>query len=188
MSDDIFEGRVKEALIKYSNMNMTDKASYHALEHFYPTFLKYLLSKNEEDISILEVGVAQGGSMSAWMEIFPKAKFYGIDWNLSQMKDFVKKDDRLVVVQMSQSDEQIKDLFPGVSFDLIIDDASHQSRDQQITFNLLKNRLTSIGKYVIEDVYPENIYPKEFTDQFKFVDITHIKNRGDDRLYIYPAF
>lgn len=182
-----FQQKVKDTLIKYSNMDITDKASYHALEHFYPSFLQYLLSKKEEDLHILEVGVCKGGSMKSWMDIFPKARFYGIDWNLSVVNPMVMNDSRLQLVELSQSDPSVQILFPGVEFDLIIDDASHVALDQQNTFQMLKYRLSPIGKYVIEDVYPENTYPPEFESQFKFVDITHIKNRGDDRLFIYPS-
>lgn len=182
-----FQQKVRDTLVKYSNMDMTDKASYHALEHFYPSFLQYLLSKKEEDLHILEVGVYKGGSMKAWMDIFPKAHFYGIDWNISLIDPIVMNDSRLQVVQCSQSDPKVQTLFPGVEFDLIIDDASHGSQDQQNTFQMLKYRLSVTGKYVIEDVYPEHTYPPEFESQFQFVDITHIKNRGDDRLFVYPS-
>jgi len=183
-----FQDKVRDTLIKYSNMDMTDKASYHALEYFYPKFLQYLLSKKEEDLHILEVGVYKGGSMKCWMEIFPKAHFYGIDWNVAIIDPVVINDHRMKVEQLSQSDPRVQGLFPGVEFDLIIDDASHGATDQINTFKMLKYRLSAIGRYVIEDVYPENTYPYEFENQFGFVDITHIKNRGDDRLFVYPPY
>ena len=182
-----FQEKVRSTLLKYSNMNMTDKASYHALEHFYPSFLQYMLLKKEEDLHILEIGLSKGGSMVAWMDIFPKAHFYGIDWNLSTIVPEVRNDPRLQLVQMSQSDSQVATTFPGVEFDLIIDDASHGVEDQQSTFRMLKPRLSSIGRYVVEDVYPEHQYPQDFESQFELVDITHIKNRGDDRLFVYPS-
>jgi hypothetical protein len=189
MSEHIHETiskKLKQALIKYSDAGVTDKASYHALEFFYPDYLQYLGQKPQEDLHILEVGVYKGGSMRAWMEVFPKAHFYGIDWDLTIIEEDVKNDPRLSLIQAHQADPRIRNVFPGVQFDLIIDDASHSDKDQQITFELLKDRLSEIGRYVIEDVYPEHTYPKEFTDMFAFVDITHIKGRGDDRLYVYP--
>ena len=186
MSDtQAFEQKVRDTLVKYSNIDMTDKASYHALEHFYSKFLQYLLTKKEEDIRILEVGVSKGGSMKAWMDIFPTAKFYGIDWNLSIVDPMVRNDSRLQLVEMAQSDPRVQSQFPGVDFDLIIDDASHGVQDQINTFQMLRYRLSPIGKYVVEDVYPEHTYPPEFENQFEFVDITHIKNRGDDRLFVF---
>ena len=86
---------------------------------------------------------------------------------------------------MSQSDSAVSSLFKGIDFDLIIDDASHIASDQIATFQMLKSRLANGGKYIIEDIYPENIYPQDFMKNFRVVDICHIKNRGDDRCFIY---
>jgi len=47
---------------------------------------------------------------------------------------------------------------------LIIDDASHALDDQCASFYLMKDRLSPIGKYIIEDIYPEYVYPDEFED------------------------
>jgi trans-aconitate methyltransferase len=192
-----FEDKLKAILINNSQTKdgdslskndscFTDKAGYHAHKHFYPQQLKYLADKNEEDINILEIGMANGGSMKCWMEMFPNANFYGIDYNLSNLHESIRKAPNLICSQCSQSDPILKNLFPGVLFDLVIDDASHQSNDQMTSFAYLRDRLTPTGKYIIEDVYPENVYPDDFKSLFDIYDITHIKNRGDDILFVYP--
>lgn len=184
-STDDFKRRVRDVLIKQSSDGTTDKASYHAYENFYPDALTYLLDKKEEDLHILEVGTYHGGSMKCWMEIFPRAHFYGIDWDFDIMDLAVRTDTRLKLLKCNQADPQVKTAFEGVQFDLIIDDASHMARDQIATFNMLKDRMASTGKYIIEDIYPDNYYPPEFKDMFEEVDITYIKNRGDDKLFVY---
>jgi hypothetical protein len=186
MSLDSFQDQVRQVLTKYSLLNKTDKASWHAYEHFYPTFLSFLLNKKQEDIHILEVGTSLGGSLRCWMELFPKAHFYGIDWDIGAMEKDVADDPRLQLFQCSQQDPRVATLFGDVQFDLIIDDASHQVADQMATFYMLKNRLSIDGKYVIEDVYPEHVYPDTFKNEFDDIDLSKLKNRGDDRLFVYP--
>jgi hypothetical protein len=192
-----FEDKLKQILIKNSQTGegdalcenktcFTDKGGYHAYEHFYPQHLKYLADKKEEDIHILEIGMANGGSMKCWMEMFPKANFYGIDYNLSNLHESIRNSPNLICVQCSQSDPILKNVFPGVSFDLVIDDASHQIKDQLASFTYLRDRITPTGKYIIEDVYPQHVYPDNFMSIIDVHDITHIKNRGDDKLFVYP--
>ena len=179
------ESQIRDVLKKYSSLGKTDKASCHAYEFFYPQELQYLLSKPETELHILEIGTAYGGSLRCWMELYPTAKFYGIDHNIKNIEDDVRSDSRLSLVNMSQSDPAVSAFFEGITFDLVIDDASHISSDQIATFEMLKSRVSKGGKYIIEDIYPENTYPQDFMKNFRVVDITHIKNRGDDRCFIY---
>jgi hypothetical protein len=156
--------QIKDVLIKYSQLGKTDKAAYHSYEFFYPTELQYLSAKPQNTLNILEVGTAFGGSLRCWMELYPAAHFYAID----------------------HTPEVIEaDALPGVSFDLIIDDGSHQSVDQIATFAMLESRLAYGGKYMIEDIYPENVYPPEFKNTFRVVDLSAIKKRGDDVVFVY---
>jgi cephalosporin hydroxylase len=179
------ESQIRDVLLKYSNAGNTDKASYHSYEFFYPQELQYLRSKPENELHILEIGTAKGGSLRCWMELYPTAKFYGIDYNIQNIEDDVRNDSRLSLVNMSQSDPAVSSLFKGTEFDLIIEDASHIASDQIATFHMLKSRVAKGGKYIIEDIYPEHIYPEYFMKNFRVVDISHIKNRGDDRCFIY---
>jgi trans-aconitate methyltransferase len=185
-----FEDKLKTIMLNNSQDPssgcFTDKASYHAYEFFYPKQLEYLANKREEDIHILEVGMANGGSMKCWMEMFPKANFYGIDYDVSKLHESIRNAPNLIFVQCSQTDPMLKDIFPGVSFDLVIDDASHQIKDQITSFEYLRNRITPTGKYIIEDIYPEHVYPNNFLSLFDVHDLIHIKNRQDDKLFVYP--
>jgi len=183
-----FSKNLKEALIKYSAIpSYTDKASYHAYEYFYPEQLTYLLDKNETDLHILEIGSAYGGSLNSWMDVLPNANYYSIDHNFDNLSKYIKDKPNLNLYRCSQSNEIIKTIFPGVVFDLIIDDASHQINDQIASFNFLKDRLNTNSKYIIEDIYPEHVYPYDFLKQFEVFDITKIKNRADDKLFVYKT-
>ena len=177
--------QIKDVLIKYSRLGKTDKADYHSYELFYPNELQYLSAKPQNTLRILEVGTAFGGSLRCWMELYPTAHFYAIDHMPEVIEADVRNDSRLRILKSKQADPAVATAFPGVSFDLIIDDGSHQSNDQVATFAMLKNRLADGGKYIIEDIYPENAYSPEFKNQFRVVDLSHSKNRGDDVAFVY---
>jgi precorrin-6B methylase 2 len=177
--------QIKETLIRHSVSGKTDKASCHAYEFFYPSELKYLSLKPQDQLNILEIGTATGGSLRCWMELYPSAKFYAIDHTPEMMDEDVRNDTRLSIIRSKQANGMLRSAFSDVSFDLIIDDASHAALDQMESFSMFKDRLALGGKYIIEDIYPENVYPPEFKSQFRIVDITSIKNRGDDILFVY---
>ena len=177
--------QIKDVLIKYSQLHKTDKADYHSYEFFYPTELQYLNAKPQNTLNILEVGTAFGGSLRCWMELYPTAHFYAIDHMPEVIEADVRNDSRLRIFKSKQADPSVSNAFPGVSFDLIIDDGSHQSVDQIATFAMLESRLAYGGKYMIEDIYPENIYPLEFKNKFRIVDLSAIKKRGDDVVFVY---
>jgi len=187
---------IVRAMRKYSAMKVTsasgaedclcDKAHYHCYDHFYPDLLeKYL---NRENLNILEIGAYYGGSVLLWEELFPGATIYAVDWNFDNLKVDLNRDN-IKKIKMSQSDPALKNLLKDVKFDIIIDDASHRAEDQIASFNLLSDLLNDEGVYVIEDVYPEHIrnnkYPAAFLSNFEHVDLSDIKGRGDDRLFVF---
>lgn len=183
--------QIRDVLVKHSTMNRTtrgrtDKADYHAYEFFYPSELQFLSSKPTDSINILEVGTAMGGSLRCWMELYPNAHFFGIS-DIDELDEDVKTHPQMHMEIALQADPKVASLFPGVMFDVIIDDASHQVADQIATFKMLKNRVATGGKYIIEDIYPDNVYPSDFMSNFRVIDLRHIKNRSDDKLFVYDA-
>jgi len=75
-----------------------------------------------------------------------------------------------------------------MSFDVIIDDGSHQIQDQFTSFNLLKNSIKTGGIYIIEDVANIEQYTNNFKalhTNCKIIDNRWIKNRLDDVLVVY---
>ncbi len=127
----------------------TDKISNRYLER-YDEILNPWLAK---PITLLELGVKEGGSLLLWHDYFPSATIVGIDINLP--KEF-KPTDHIYLFEGSQADRQF---LSGVAtkvapkgFDIIIDDASHLGQLTRIAFwHLFDNHLKPGGLYVIED-------------------------------------
>lgn len=163
-----------EALaIKYG----TDK-----LGHGYIPFYEKYLPK--EPKRILEIGVKEGRSLAMWSEYFPNAKVYGLDLfgetTLSDVQLFIDMHikgecQNTILVKGNQCDWRVLEELRKIDFDVIIDDGSHNSRDQMMTFFGLFN-----GKhYFIEDLHcsAEEFYsqglPQEFRAPFILSDIAY---------------
>lgn len=135
-----------ELSVKYG----TDKGS---LKHHYMEFYEQHLPKNPK--RMLEIGVLDGASIRMWHDWFPDCEIHGLDLfsgeSAREIWDtcFADKDgaERVTFHTGNQCDWQILEQLRTYDFDIIIDDGSHASRDQMMTFFGLFN-----GKhYFIED-------------------------------------
>lgn len=124
-----------ELSVKYG----TDKGS---LKHNYMPFYEKHLPKNPK--KILEIGVLDGASIRMWKEWFTDTEIHGLDLFSEGAPDI----EGVTFHHGDQRDFVILDKLRNENFDVIIDDGSHNSRDQMITFFGLFN-----GKnYFIEDI------------------------------------
>jgi len=115
--------RIIEVFEKYD----TDKNSKgHNYGPYYAQHLPESVNK------ILEVGVHKSESLRAWHEIYPEAHVFGLDL-FSEHEPL--NESWLTCFRGSQADDKVLDnvrLFGP--FDVIVEDGSHQSRHQWMTF------------------------------------------------------
>lgn len=122
----------------------TDKAFYHKYCDFYQ---KHLPKRNFNG-RLLEIGVMDGASLNMWHEYYPNAEIVGID--IDDKSHVVI--DNVKVIQMDATDP--KALATLGKFDIIIDDGSHKTSDQQKAFEqLYYSQLNKGGKYILEDLH-----------------------------------
>jgi hypothetical protein len=122
----------------------TDKATFHKYLDFYQRHLPDRSFKGR----LLEIGVMDGNSMRMWREYYPDAEIVGIDTGLQ----WDLKIDGVTLLELDGTDP--KQTNPLGMFDIIIDDASHYTADQQKSFeHLFYNQLTPGGLYVLEDLH-----------------------------------
>ena len=152
-----------------------DKGTAHSyIEHYYEDAFKPYRNKN---ITLLEIGIAQGQSLRMWREYFsPDSRIIGYDIRDNGVQcpgcELVYKD-----ATDSNSFNEINEL------DIIIDDGSHQFDHQLKSLIFLFDKLKSGGLYVIEDVQDidstaENFL--SFNPNVQIFDFRNIKNRKDD--------
>lgn len=132
----------------------TDKSS---LSHGYCPFYEKHLPPRDAQIKLLEIGVKEGASLKMWTEWFPNAQIHGLDLFEENTRAVVWEEmnlnydhlGRIFLHKGNQVDWQVLEELRKHEFDIIIDDGSHNARDQMITFFGLFN-----GKqYYIEDTH-----------------------------------
>ena len=112
---------------------------------FYDDKLWYL---QDSKINLLEIGVQNGGSLETWARYFWKAeKIVGIDVD-PKCADLKFEDNRIQMVIGDAKTVELED-----TFDIIIDDGSHQAADIIANWNHWWPKLNDGGVYVVEDFH-----------------------------------
>jgi O-antigen biosynthesis protein len=108
-----------------------------------------------EPITLLEVGVQNGGSLEIWDNYFLRAKaIVGCDIDPA-CEALQFNSDRIHVVIGDATTQQCARQVAAVApnFDIIIDDGSHVAKDVIGTFSRYFSTLKSNGLYIIEDLH-----------------------------------
>jgi hypothetical protein len=129
----------------------TDKSSsvswgWDYLRHYEELFSKWRHSQ----INLIEIGVANGSSLSAWERYFDRATFVGIDVN----PDCQRYGQGRVFVRIGSQDDpgflhRVAAEFPPT---IIIDDGSHIAHHMISAFEVLFPTLQPGGVYIFEDL------------------------------------
>jgi len=125
------------------------------LEHGYiKIYEKYFESIRNENLKVLEIGIADGKSLLMWSDYFNNSEIIGIDIHKIDIKEKRLDKNNIKVHQGSQSDDKfISEIIKEYgNFDIIIDDGSHLRKDVIKSFHLLFPYLNNNGLYVVEDM------------------------------------
>jgi hypothetical protein len=112
---------------------------------YLPTYLR-LAERLGPSANVCEVGVQRGGSLELWQVLFPHGHHTGIDIDPEAVHP-----PGTTRITASQDDPRLPALLPRFSYDLIVDDASHEAKPTLRTFELLWPCVAPGGSYVIED-------------------------------------
>lgn len=123
---------------------------------FYLTRYDDLFHANRDgSISLLEIGIQNGGSLEIWSKYFRNAKnIVGVDIN-NKCADLIYSDPRIsLFIGDANSDYCYQQIAQASSsFNIIIDDGSHTSEDIIKSFLKYFPLLSSDGIYVVEDLH-----------------------------------
>lgn len=119
-------------------------------------------------LNILEIGIWNGSSLLMWRDYFPNANIYAIDID---DKSFLNSERITTAICDQGNTEALWNVFPGVEFDIIIDDGSHIMQHQQITLKALLPRLKAGGIFIEEDLHT-SLYRTIYTNTgFGYSDV-----------------
>ena len=124
-------------------------------EGYLPVYENFLCAFKDKTVNLLEVGVQNGGSLAVWAKYFESAgTIVGCDKN-PKCASLAFEDSRIKVVigdvNRVATRQAIKAFAP--SFDIIIDDGSHNSKDVIATFKHFYPLLNPGGVYLVEDLH-----------------------------------
>ena len=159
--DNSIHGLAMKQFIKLREL-ATDKYWVHGYTKLYDKHIGHLRDK---EIKLLEIGVLRGASLLLWKEAFPKAQIYGIDKNTRIWQKFLKGQNIKVFVGRQEDTDFLKEVAKDGLYDVIIDDGGHKPFEQQPSFEVLWDNLSSGGFYIIEDLYGN--YKKDVARQAK---------------------
>jgi hypothetical protein len=129
----------------------TDKQYWHG---YITEYEERVFSKLTNPTNILEFGVGRGGSIEWLTNRFPEAHIVGAD--ILPMQDCWPRSDKISYYHIDQSQRlQIRSIFEDnhTSFDLIIEDGSHNPEHQVNCLVESIPWLNSGGYYILEDIH-----------------------------------
>lgn len=166
-------------LTQLANQYGSDKGTVVGNAHHYTLFYETLLAPRRESVHrMLEIGLLRNGpevgasadretgdlpSVRMWLDYFPNAIVHGFD--ISDFSFF--RDPRFVFTRGDAGNGGDLDriLANGERFDFIIDDGSHASFHQQLSFMKLFPALEPGGIYIIEDL---NWQPEAYEESLPY--------------------
>jgi len=179
--------------------NVTNSRHCHPYTLFYENLFK---NKKNENLKIAELGILNGSSLLMWREYFANAQIYGFEYDNNLINNFKQNydNDRITIynVDVSKKDS-IEKAFSDLneSFDIIIEDTTHQFEDQIRVIENTYKYLKPGGIMIIEDIfksYNENDYKSRLKDvlhhfqDYYFVELDHVNKNStgwnNDKLFI----
>ena len=148
-----------KTLSEIAKIYPTDKDFTH---NYYNLVYEDVLSPIRNEVKkVCEIGIGlefnadlnwrTGHSLMVWEEYFPNAAILGLDIVVPE----VREKGRITMDWMDQSKLDIVKEYASrlLDYDLIVDDGSHNTRDQQITLVYFLKALKTGGIYILEDLH-----------------------------------
>ena len=169
--------RVSEATEKPDNELFdifSNDTNVHKWHHYFDIYERHFGRFRDRPIKMLEIGVFRGGSLRMWKQYFhPDSTIVGIDIDKSCAAHEIA--DQNVFVRIgSQADPNFLAEVNGEfgPFDIILDDGSHKTHHQIISFGaLFRDALKDDGCYMVEDCHT-NYWIKHVDSPETFIDVS----------------
>jgi hypothetical protein len=146
----------------------------HKWHHYFDIYSRHFQSYRDRPIRMLEIGVYRGGSLRMWKKFFhPDSAIVGIDIDKSCQAHEIAADNVFVRIG-SQADPNFLAQVNGEfgPFDIILDDGSHKTHHQIISFGaLFRPALNDGGCYMVEDMHT-NYWLKHVDSPETFIDLS----------------
>jgi len=152
----------------------------HKWIHYFDIYDSHFSKFRKKNITVLEFGVFQGGSLQMWKKYFGKrARIIGVDIN----PDCKKLEEKGVEIYIGDQENRkfLKKLMKKIGeVDVVIEDGGHTMRQQINTFEEVYPHVKEGGVFLIEDLHTS--YWREYGGGYKKKDtfIEYSKSVIDD--------
>lgn len=161
----------------------------HKVDHYFPIYERHLERFRGTAPTILEIGVAQGGSIEMWHAYFGRGTAtVGLD-NEPRSESLAGQRRHIVIGDQGDPEVLLDIARKFGPFDIILDDGSHRSEHQLTLIDTLWDHLTDNGVLLVEDLHtnywPEygggHLRPDTFIERIKPLldDINAYNSRED---------
>lgn len=180
------------SLIDIVDNSKTDKNTIHSYLELYQ---KILINKKDTAQNILEIGIAEGGSIKLWSEFFTNAVIHGLDIvNINSVWDKIKNNNKIILYTSTDAYDETffktEFLNKNKRFDIMIDDGPHTLESMLRFIRLYSQLMTDDGILIIEDIQSwdwikilTNIVPFHLRKFIKVYDLRKNKDRYDDIVF-----
>jgi cephalosporin hydroxylase len=175
-----------------AHMHITDKKSEgHNYVQYYHALFEPLRWK---PITVLEMGVAWGGSIRMWRDYFPYGTIIGVDLFKECPVDSARSayngqslaDLDAHLFQVDQQDPQLPELVaPWCPLNIVIDDCAHIPDKTLASFELLWPLVAPGGVYAIEDLGIHDLPYQDLLDKIRAHDDTTVELHNSEHCECY---
>lgn len=177
---------LKEIFAKIGNhtgvdIGCNDKDGIHTYVDTYDKLFKPF----QRGCKFLEIGLALGHSIDLFDEYFENSDITGVDISVIFSRD--KYNNNVEIIEHDATKESFLETIKNKTFDIVVEDGSHQTQDQIATFNLLKNKMNKGAIYVIEDILAWDIEHNKYKQLHDNIEVVDMRSNGrfDNMLLIF---
>lgn len=154
---------ISNPLVKYFRQNKARQINKWV--HYFDIYHQYFTKYRGREITMLEFGVAHGGSLQMWKHYFgKKARIIGVDIDY-RCKDLIEKQIEIYIGDQ-QSRYFLRKLLKKLGpLDVVIDDGGHFMKQQIITFQEIFPAIKKGGTFITEDLHSS--YWKQFKGGYR---------------------
>lgn len=144
--------------------------------HTYVDTYDKLFAPFQNGCTFMEIGLAQGDSVDLFDQYFKNSEIIGVD--LSIIFEPKKYRNKVELIAADGTKPEFLEKIRGKEFDIVIDDASHMTQDQIITFHMLKGQMKPGSIYVIEDLLALDQERHKYMALHENVEIIDMRSNG----------
>ena len=161
------------------------ESEYFSIKHekYFTAYERVLSKYRDKNITFVEIGVKDGGSLFFLKKFLPKAKIIGIDLN-NECKKFEKYGFHIEIGDQSSKKFWKKFFEKYDKVDVVLDDGGHTNEQQINTVISCVPNINDNGLLITEDVMCS--YFKDFGNPSKYSFINFSKKVIDDINYKFP--